>query len=577
MLSSQRFRSTVTTCNDRASSEQDSEIINLYKKVAEEDSEWFEDFVVNILGEDQLSEDLAVLVQETKNGKGNATATSRQTLSTKKESSTGEIRKTPITIDDSIAKQTDAFVVDDDVHGAVLEDVNAIPGGNKTDADKIIKDGGNSTTSLQSEPQDTGVDSSSSSFNSGAGFGTSSTEGKATSKSFQTIKAAEGTSTIDPPDKHPELSRLSTKMSNDQNQLSSFQKEPRINQTTTSNDGGLATELDAKVEATMEQDEGLTVLYMESLSNEWKKVPLVSLEALGYNQSDIKLMQPDALDLIVEDEIEMPRNGVPPQWNLPEARIQEAPKFMTTKEAEKFLSLNNISTIKEDTSSDEQSRRKGPRERKRRKAPSSSADPRQHTRGDRSRKQNKSRDSPLIESDSRRQALDTEQKVKRSSPPHTSRHKVEIPDTIKSNQFGRDSSYTRPNRSQFRSDGSRKPVYSGRQASSLMNRRDDDPPPPKSGLWPDIDSFRDMLRNEARLRIRILGDDWSDIVKEESDWRLSLYKSWLWTLHNGVGDPIVESRSDRMRRSRRTGPDGGLRDADPRRPRRARRPKTKSK
>lgn len=90
-----------------------------------------------------------------------------------------------------------------------------------------------------------------------------------------------------------------------------------------------------------------------------------------------------------------------------------------------------------------------------------------------------------------------------------------------------------------------------------------------------MDTFRDLLRSEAGLRLRILGDDWSDIVKEESDWRLDLYKKWLWTLHKGVGDPIVESRSDRMRRK---GSGGSSRRDDntqdqgppPRRPRKRR-------
>jgi hypothetical protein len=81
-----------------------------------------------------------------------------------------------------------------------------------------------------------------------------------------------------------------------------------------------------------------------------------------------------------------------------------------------------------------------------------------------------------------------------------------------------------------------------------MARRGD-PPAPDSFLWPDVDTFRDLIRKEAGFRLAILGDDWSGVVKDESDWRLNLYTDWLWTLHNGWGSPIVESRSDRMRKS----------------------------
>ena len=40
------------------------------------------------------------------------------------------------------------------------------------------------------------------------------------------------------------------------------------------------------------------------------------------------------------------------------------------------------------------------------------------------------------------------------------------------------------------------------------------------------------------LRLRILGDDWADVVKQESDWLLGLYKSWLWT-HAGTVNVLL--------------------------------------
>ena len=72
-----------------------------------------------------------------------------------------------------------------------------------------------------------------------------------------------------------------------------------------------------------------------------------------------------------------------------------------------------------------------------------------------------------------------------------------------------------------------------------------DPPPPVNPVGVDMDTFRDLLRKEAELRLRILGEDWKPTVKKESKWRLDLYKEWLWSLSEGVGEPAVESRVPR--------------------------------
>jgi len=109
-----------------------------------------------------------------------------------------------------------------------------------------------------------------------------------------------------------------------------------------------------------------------------------------------------------------------------------------------------------------------------------------------------------------------------------------------------------------RGNASEKTVYNVRRSSDNKRKRtiEIDDPPVSSGLWPDMDTFRGLLRNEAELRLKILGDDWADVVKEEADWRHDLYKNWLWTLHRGVGEPFVESRSDRARRRRPPPPSG---------------------
>ena len=60
----------------------------------------------------------------------------------------------------------------------------------------------------------------------------------------------------------------------------------------------------------------------------------------------------------------------------------------------------------------------------------------------------------------------------------------------------------------FNADGSEKSIYSARPGNNerAKRRRSGDPPPPKFRfLWNDMDSFRDLLRKEAELRMRLTG------------------------------------------------------------------------
>ena len=76
------------------------------------------------------------------------------------------------------------------------------------------------------------------------------------------------------------------------------------------------------------------------------------------------------------------------------------------------------------------------------------------------------------------------------------------------------------------------------------NNRDGDGIESKSNsLWMDIPTFKQYLRREADLRLTILGPDWEDWVKGESDWRLNLFKNWLGVVENGVGDDLFEDIS----------------------------------
>ena len=139
-----------------------------------------------------------------------------------------------------------------------------------------------------------------------------------------------------------------------------------------------------------------------------------------------------------------------------------------------------------------------------------------------------------------------------SSSDHTNSVEVPSPSSLSERRKRRPS--TEAQEMSSSSPPNQRTVYNGRSATR-PRRRDsnlrDLPPPPKSGIWPDVDTFQKLLRDEATFRLRLLGNDWTDIVKEEIDWRNDLYTNWLYTLHNGIGEPFVQSRSDRMRRQRR--------------------------
>lgn len=62
---------------------------------------------------------------------------------------------------------------------------------------------------------------------------------------------------------------------------------------------------------------------------------------------------------------------------------------------------------------------------------------------------------------------------------------------------------------------------------------DDDGTP---SFWPDSDEFKDMLLDESKWRIDILGPWVAPMVREETKWRYSVYKRWLQFLDEGLGD-----------------------------------------
>ncbi|KAL7560856.1 hypothetical protein ACA910_013286 [Epithemia clementina (nom. ined.)] len=223
----------------------------------------------------------------------------------------------------------------------------------------------------------------------------------------------------------------------------------------------------------------------------FSRISLDRLKALGYNEKDLTSLRPSALDLIVGDKVPRPKSGIPSRWRLtnPEGlAIEKTVQIMDSDQSITFLKKFN--------------RREQP-------------------------------DAAGVSLDDRSQPF--REKLSggtRNLPSDNSRRSE-----------GRV-------RSSSRESGQTKPIYTGRRPVEIEHRlRKADPPPPR--YWPDIDTFRSLLREEAKLRVAVVGEDLSGLVKQECEWRLQLYKDWLWVLHDGIGNPIVESRSDRARRLNR--------------------------
>eukprot|EP01036_Dinobryon_divergens_P032347 gene32347-41911_t len=53
---------------------------------------------------------------------------------------------------------------------------------------------------------------------------------------------------------------------------------------------------------------------------------------------------------------------------------------------------------------------------------------------------------------------------------------------------------------------------------------------------PTTQEFKDLLLDESRMRVEIVGDWMTPYVKEETKWRYRMYKDWLRFLEDGFGD-----------------------------------------
>ena len=521
-----RLYSTPTIQSKSASMLGADELRNLYSEIAYKDPQWLKEFVIEMF-DDEDDEDLLAIIRQAETN----AITSKANVS-KKESpvkcsstkaalnvSTTPIRKSPVeTIKNEIKKSSTNATVNE----------TAAEHSFKNTTDQIVEQKNNTTTKViekasferkpfsseqlldrrsQSMKRD---DSSQANSNqqSTSAYSISNTTKENPSLENDRVSLATNTSTSfnssqTSVKRNEPLPSPAMKLPNTNGSIHQSQNASR------SGNDSKKTVTSSAAKAGIDEKIEKVVVFSDSRLKKKQKVSLSKLIVLGYTTEEILSLDPDALSLIVEDTLRRPSTGVPTSWkndkNLIKIEssddfIDESFKSNSTKTPSPEFSTSKTTVI---------------------------------VTGPETEIANRGKDSRIKERRGRfneitADTLPTNNREQRRKKPTKEVDGATAP-TL---------------RASAKEERTRR-VFTGRPAPGPPR---DDPPPPKA-FWPDIDTFRSLLRKEAALRLKVLGDGWSQTVRDESEWRLDLYKNWLWTLHTGVGDPLVESRSDRMRRS----------------------------
>lgn len=211
--------------------------------------------------------------------------------------------------------------------------------------------------------------------------------------------------------------------------------------------------------------EDVLVEYIDMFDNT-QRVPMATLSSLGYKMEDIARLQAGVLELIIEDEMQVPKEGIPRRWMI-ESRSEREVKILKRRNAPEIESSD------EDDDDGDFERGTSRNDRKRRRG-----------------------------------------------------EDIRRPSSRRSDRKGRRTSRN-----------------GGTKRRPERRDEDDDQFGETDSIWMDIPTFKQYLRREADLRLSILGPDWEDWVRGESDWRLNLYKKWLGVVENGLGDDLMEEIS----------------------------------
>jgi hypothetical protein len=534
--------------------ESDDAIDDLYRIVAEQDPEWFQDFVTNVLGEESVNKELLAL--------------SRTAASREKNKAQAIPKKIVPSDEEPVYEQMPPEIKEDEVVVAAATEED-VPSADEAKAQDGKEEHEKEYLSAEEATDVGGEESLEEEFVVVSGSDTDEDLDDTIPLPVlaKDEEEADVVSSSEPDEGlGGSVSLPVAKGEEEEEVVASNETFPENNESTLPDDD--------KAEASSEEEASSDriILYKDAYSQSFVRLNLANVISLGYFEFDICSLEADALDLIASDGIVKPRSGVPSRWKIKSGQPAQV-RIMSKVQADQVIS-------------DETGKKKeGRRDKVIDVQESASAEtdiledeldpavpPRESLKEERvplSKEGESRRETDRIRPPRSKAATESARGEKPPSTVRKSQARGERDETPreKSPSSRRD----RPSKRSDRGEGQRR-MYDGRpsQSSSKSKRNRDDPPSPNSPVWVDIDTFRDLLRSEAGLRLRILGDDWADTVKEESNWRLDLYKEWLWTLHNGVGKPIVESRSDRIRRKSGSKREDDQRDPPPRRPRKRR-------
>ena len=300
----------------------------------------------------------------------------------------------------------------------------------------------------------------------------------------------------------------------------------------------------------------------------------------GYSQEDILKVRPQVLELIVEDDIPKPRRGIPDKW------IRGSYDSSDDSDNDWDVEIVDITSgIDPNFFQDESRSQLGiePKAQSDEKIPAENEDkvanviqidvresehnntPRDGAENSDSARTYRTERSPI-------QELRTDD-IDDGSQRHRDR---QTPYKSRASYYDDEEERPRSRNSRRQTTKPRRSSPRRRRELVLEREQDEDNDPPPNKFWMDLPTFRDFLRTEARLRLKILGPDWKESVLDESRWRFDLYKRWLYLLNDGVGENPLYMDRDRLSRSRiprslrkKRGYDLPTRERTPKRRRRA--------
>ncbi len=278
-------------------------------------------------------------------------------------------------------------------------------------------------------------------------------------------------------------------------------------------------------------NETRALVYRSITGKKMTCVPLAEILDLGYSVSDLERIQAEFLSIVVLDQRKCPSMGVPSQWKIKDPKAKPEVTFLDSMEEAEIM-VNEMNEQERVEKESIQQRRKRQEDRQTEPAETDRSVNRTSRRGNRDERNPRSKKRA--------------NKEKPSSPRQTSRDRER-----KRRRRENDSPPNRRRRERLDRDGNPRKIYRvPRDDTRSRTSKVDDPPDPESPVWVNMDQFRDLLQKEAEFRMKFIGEDWSEVIEQENDWREELYKGWLWNLKNGIGESFVPpSRYERARRT----------------------------